>query len=150
MKNFSPTQFPMHKSMGRTMCKLAKSWCLATLLFSQVGFACDDVIFSNGFDNTFTLSVDVIALGNNTAGRTLELQLNNNETLSLSTDGLSSFCTQLPANSSYQVAVTAQPQSGNACVLSSDSGTLTADTIITANCGDSRWDEMNWDENNWN
>lgn len=142
MKTFNPTRKPMGK--------LAKAWCLATMLFSQVGFACDDVIFSNGFDNTFTLSVDVIALGNNAPGRTLELQLNSNETLNLSTDGLTSFCTQLPVNSNYQITVTAQPQTGNACVLSSSSGTITADTTITANCGDSRWDEMNWDENNWN
>ena len=132
------------------MRNLAKAGCLATLLFSQTGFACDDVIFSNGFDNTFSISVEVIALGNNAPGRTLELQLNSNETLTITTNGLTSFCTQLPANSNYQITATAQPQSGNACALSSDSGTLTADTTITANCGDSRWDEMNWDENNWN
>ena len=142
------------KVTPRAFGQLAKAWCLATLLFSQVGLACDDVIFSNGFDNTFTLSVDVIALGNNAPGRTLELQLNTNgsssETLNLTTDGLTSFCTQLPVNSNYQITIAAQPQSGNACVLSSDSDTITADTTITANCGDSRWDEMNWDENNWN
>lgn len=127
-----------------------KAGCLAALLISQVSIACDDVIFNHGFETTFQVSVDVSDLGNNTAGRTLIVQLNGGETLNLTTDGSSSFCTSLPINSAYAVTVVNQPQTGNHCVLSNDSGTLTADTTVTANCGISRWDEMNWDENNWN
>ena len=119
-------------------------------LISQATLACEDRIFTNGFETLFQVQVDVNDLDNDSDGRTLIVQLNNSESLSVSSNGISHFCTGLAINSIYSVTVLSQPQSGNTCTLSNNSGIINSDTIITVQCGQSRWDEMDWDEGNWN
>jgi streptogramin lyase len=67
------------------------------------------------------------------SGSTLDLQINNNETLSVSSNGKSSFRTPLPVNSSYSVSLKDnQPPGFQWCAITNGSGTVTDSSNIVA------------------
>jgi hypothetical protein len=78
---------------------------------------------------TYTLSVEVTGL---TSG-TLVVQDNKNITLSFTSDTTQTFSNTYAPGAVYQVKVKTQP-AGQTCTLSSTSGTMTANTTVTATC----------------
>jgi hypothetical protein len=80
--------------------------------------------------SNFTISVAVTGL---TSG-TLAMQDNKTETLNFTTNSTQTFPTAYANNSSYTVRVKTQP-AGQTCTLSSNAtGTITANTTVTATC----------------
>ncbi len=77
----------------------------------------------------FTISVNVTGLSG-----TLVMQDDKSDTLNFTTNNTQTFATSYASGSSYSVSVQTQP-SGQTCTLSSNaSGTITANTTVTATC----------------
>ncbi len=77
----------------------------------------------------YTLSVAVTGLSG-----TLSVQDNKSDGLTFTTNNTQSFATQYASGSAYSVTISSQP-SGQTCTLSNNaSGTITANTTVTATC----------------
>ena len=82
--------------------------------------------------SNYTISVAVTGLSG-----TLVVQDNNSDTLSFTTNNTQTFATSYASGSSYSVTIQTQP-AGQTCTLSSNaSGTITANTTVTATCANS-------------
>ena len=120
-----------------------------------VAGSCDELLLSDGFETgnlvQFQVAVEVNELGNNQPGRELALQLNDDELLTLTSDGTFCFIELLNNGQSYAVAVESQPTDGNRCVLNNASGMVGGLVTVQVACDgeDSLWDQMLWDQNSW-
>jgi subtilisin family serine protease/subtilisin-like proprotein convertase family protein len=83
--------------------------------------------------DTYTVSVDV----SNLLGSGFELQLNTNETLSVTSDGISTFSTTLAENINYTVSVLNHP-TDQYCTINNSTGTSIVDITLAVSCGPSR------------
>ncbi len=82
--------------------------------------------------NTYTIGGTVTGLG---SGKTLVLQNNGGDDLSITQNGSFTFQSPLAYGSSYNVTVVTQP-AGQTCIVSNGSGTISADvTDIKVTCG---------------
>lgn len=75
--------------------------------------------------------IEVTAVG--IASGTLSIRNNNSELLTISTNGLHRFPTNIITNNSYSLQVVSTP-ANHQCILNSTSGTVTGTISITANC----------------
>jgi hypothetical protein len=76
----------------------------------------------------FTLSVSVSGLTG-----TLLVQDDKGDQLSFSANGTQTFATSYASGSAYSTTIQSQP-SGQTCTLTNATGTITANTTVTANC----------------
>jgi len=80
--------------------------------------------------DTYNVSVDVI----NLQGTGFVLQLNSTEDLQVTTNGISTFKTDINDGGAYSVKVLSQPLD-QYCIINSDQGTSTSDITLAINCG---------------
>lgn len=119
---------------------------------SAHGAACVDSLFEDGFEdvsaNVYEVELVVSALGS----RTAEFRLNDNETISVTDDGVYCFATKVPHGQLYDVSVTRQPDSGTVCGSAALTGVATARVSIPVACTFNRteWDAFDWDQGHWN
>ena len=67
-------------------------------------------------------------------------------------DGSYCFAEQVPHGQPYEVSVTGQPDSGNACGSDALTGVATSRVSIPITCTLDRteWDTFDWDQAGWN
>src|SRR5229473_5689545 len=103
-------------------CNLLLLAVLGTLFFTA-GAA------TSAAQTNFTISVAVSGLTG-----TLVVQDNNGDSLTFTANNTQTFATSYASGSSYTVSVQTQP-GGQTCTLSSNAtGTITANTTVTATC----------------
>jgi hypothetical protein len=83
---------------------------------------------------TYPISVWVSGL---TSGQSLQLQNSGVDTLTVSTDGWTSFSTQLTYGSGYDVSISTQPSSETCTVQGTGMGSVNSGTTVFVDCGTS-------------
>ncbi|TGK55393.1 hypothetical protein EHQ16_08520 [Leptospira kanakyensis] len=81
--------------------------------------------------NSTAFPIEVTAVG--IASGTLSIRNNNSELLTISTNGLHRFPTNIITNNTYSLQIVGTP-ANHQCVLSASGGTVTGTISITANC----------------
>lgn len=81
--------------------------------------------------NSTAFPIEVTAVG--IASGTLTIRNNNSEVLTISTNGLHRFPTNIITNNTYSLQILSTP-ANHQCVLSSTGGTVTGTISVTANC----------------
>ena len=103
-----------------------------TLFVTLILTACGGGV-GDGFNYNNTVVTEVNGFE---SGPTLDLQLNNNETLNVTSNGKSTFKSLLPVASGYSVSLKdKQPPGFQWCVINNGTGTVTdGENIVAVNC----------------
>ncbi|MFJ1270170.1 hypothetical protein ACD661_16570 [Legionella lytica] len=88
--------------------------------------AAQDILNIHKGPGVYTIGGNLIAMGNN---GTIKLQLNNSETLTLTTNGTFTFPTSLQDGSSYNVTILSQPNTQQTCSLVRGTGTVSGSNV---------------------
>jgi len=122
-------------------------------IFSNFAYA-NDFIFKNSFENTGTVSGNLIGLAQSKE-ITLQLQVQNKsvEDLVLSSNQTFSFATSLEIDTTFEVIILIQPTIRN-CTINNGDGIMLIGgyDLIEVDCNEQNalWDQFNWDDSNWN